>query len=102
MQYQQPKSEKNWDINKMYRRFETAIEARKLIDDLGDQLKQVNYNKDLYKLVANCNKLVNALSSAEVNARQQHKPNIVNKPREELANAIDYAEKMLIIAKLSM
>ena len=85
----------------MERKFETAIEARKIIDDLAVQAKTLNYNKDLRKLIKNAEKLLSVLSSAEVSERQSHKKKLTDKPREDLANAIDYIEKMLLILRLT-
>jgi len=82
-------------------KFTTALEASKIVDDLSLQARQLNYNKDLRKLIKNAEKLVGVLGSAEVRARQLHKPYLANKPREELANAIDYCEKMLLILRLT-
>lgn len=84
----------------MYK-FTTAVEASKILDDLTTQARSLNYNKDLRKLLKNADKLVSVLGSAEVRARQLHKPYLANKPREELANAIDYCEKMLLILRLT-
>lgn len=81
--------------------FNTALEASKIVDDLINQSRQLNYNKDLRKLIKNAEKLVGVLGSAEVRARQLHKPYLANKPREELAQAIDYCEKMLLILRLT-
>lgn len=90
-----------WDLNEVEYKFATALEASKIVDDLSKQARQLHYNKDLRKLIANAEKLVGALGSAEVRARQLHKPYLSNKPREELANAIDYIEKMLLILRLT-
>ena len=95
----QPKSARTWDLSE--RKFTTAVEASKIIDDLTYQARQLNYNKDLRKLIKNAEKLVSILGSAEVRARQLHKPYLANKPREDLANAIDYCEKMLLILRLT-
>lgn len=85
----------------MKRRFETALEARRVVDDLRLQLATISFNKDLFKYLRNIEKMISTLSSAEVRARQSHKFSLVDEPRENLANAIDYLEKMIIIAKLS-
>lgn len=85
----------------MHRRFNTALEARIIIDKLRWQLGTINFNKDLFKFLHNIERMVSTLSSAEVRARQSHKPSLVDQPRENLANAIDYLEKMILIAKLS-
>jgi len=82
-------------------KFTTALEASKIIDDLSYQARQLNYNKDIRKLIKNAEKLVSVLGNAEVRARQLHKPYLSNKPREELAQSIDYVEKMLLILRLT-
>ena len=97
----QPKSARRWDSSDMQRRFETALEAADVIDDIRYQLKTINYNKDLYKFLRNVEGLLSILGNAEVKARQSHKPSLVLEPRDKLANAIDYLEKMIIIAKLT-
>ena len=85
----------------MQRKFETALQASYIMDDLNKQARSLNYNSDLRKLIKNADKLVGILGSAEVRARQLHKPYLANKPREELAQAIDYCEKMLLILRLT-
>ena len=85
----------------MENKFTTALEASYMIDNLTYQARQLNYNKDLRKLIKNAEKLVGVLGSAEVRARQLHKPYLADKPREELAQAIDYCEKMLLILRLT-
>ena len=95
----QQRSARTWDLSEV--KFTTAVEASKIIDDLTYQARQLNYNKDLRKLIKNADKLVGVLGSAEVRARQLHKPYLANKPREELAQAIDYCEKMLLILRLT-
>ena len=85
----------------MHRRFETALEASKVVDDLYRQLRTISFNKDLYKYHKNCQGLVSVLGCAEVKARQSHKKSLTDEPRENLAKAIDYLEKMILIAKLS-
>ena len=95
----QQRSARTWDLSEI--KFTTAVEASKIIDDLNYQARQLNYNKDLRKLIKNADKLVGVLGSAEVRARQLHKPYLANKPREELAQAIDYCEKMLLILRLT-
>jgi hypothetical protein len=99
IQSAQPKSAGTWDLSDV--KFTTALEASKILDDLGVQARQLHYNKDLRKLIKNAEKLVGVLGSAEVRARQLHKPYLADKPRRELAQAIDYLEKMLLILRLT-
>ena len=101
MQFLPQRSDRRWGSNDMERRFNTALEASKILDELRRQLKTINYNKDLHKYFRNTEKLVGKLGSAEVVARQSHKPSLVDEPRNELANSIDYLEKIILIARLS-
>lgn len=85
----------------MNREFTTALEAEKIIFELHHQIKLLPYNKDLRKLLENCEKLKGILGSAEVRARQLQKPYLANKARNDLKTSIDYLEKVLLIATLS-
>lgn len=80
--------------------FETAVEAQKIVDELFRRLRELNYNPDLKKMMKNLEHLVTELSKAEVTARTNRAPGLADKPREELTRAIDYADKMLLLAKL--
>ena len=100
-QSQQQKSVRRWDSSNVEIKFTTALDASKIVDDLDKQARSLNYNSDIRKLIKNAQKLVGILGSAEVRARQLHKPYLANKPREELALAIDYCEKMLLILRLT-
>ena len=80
--------------------FETAVEAQKIVDNLFRRLKELNYNPDLKKMMKNLEHLVTELSKAEVVARTNRAPGIAQRPREELAKAINYADNMLLLAKI--
>ena len=80
--------------------FNNAVEAQKLVDALSKRLKELNYNPDLKKMIKNLDHLVTELSKAEVVARTNRAPGIAQRPREELAKAIHYADNMLLLAKL--
>jgi hypothetical protein len=81
--------------------FTTALEAQKVIDGLRKQLKSLNYNPDLKKMITNLDVLVDDLSKAEVMARQVKagRSATVENCRLRLSQAIDYADKMLFLAK---
>jgi hypothetical protein len=51
-------------------------------------------------MIKNLDHLVTELSKAEVVARTSRSPGIAQRPKEELAKAIDYADKMLLLAIL--
>ena len=99
IQSAQPKSARTWDLSEI--KFKTALEASYILDDLRKQARQLHYNKDIFKLIKNAEKLLNELGSAEVRARQLHKDYLANKPRENLEQSIDYIEKMLLILRLT-
>jgi hypothetical protein len=80
--------------------FETAVEARKIVDDFHRQLKTLKYNSDLKKMATNLDQLVSDLSKAEVLARTNRNPKYADKSREDLANAIDYMDKMILMLRL--
>ena len=80
--------------------FNTAIEAQQIIAQLTKRLKELNYNPDLKRMIANLEPLVTELSKAEVVARNNRSPAHTQRPKEELAKAIDYADKMLLLAIL--
>lgn len=80
--------------------FNNAVEAQKLVDALSKRLKELNYNPDLKRMIANLEPLVTELSKAEVIARNNRAPGHIQRLKEELAKAIDYADKMLLLAKL--
>jgi hypothetical protein len=81
-------------------KFQTTLEARQILTELRKQTRSVPYNKDLRKLLDNCELLMIKMGNAEVLARQSHKPKLVEQSRDELARAMDYAEKMILLAKL--
>lgn len=84
----------------MEREFDTALEARKIADQMHQELRTMRYNKDIRRVMSNINNMISQLSSLEVEARRSHKPSIVETKRTELANAIDYVQKMMLIMRL--
>lgn len=78
-----------------------AIHASTIVSSLKQEAGKLNYNKDLHKLIGNLDKLVANLSNAEVKARQSHKQSVLVQPKQDLVEAINYAEKMLMIMRLS-
>ena len=84
----------------MIKEFKTAIEAQKIVDDLHRQLKTLNYNPDLKKMAKNLDHLVNELSKAEVIARVNRAPGLLESKREELSKAIDHLDKYILLLRL--
>jgi len=100
-QYLRLRSDRRWDSSNMERKFDTALEARNIVDGLAKQVRKLNFNPQYKVLLNNLNNMVNDLSSAEVIARQTKKQSVVDVPRDRLALAIDYFEKLVIIQTLS-
>lgn len=81
-------------------KIETALDWNDVGTKLVNHLKSINYNKDLWKMLKNIDKMVSELSSLEVTARRIHKLNYTKEKVDEINNAIDRLEKLIIIAKL--
>lgn len=81
--------------------FADSIQARQKSSDLREILKQIRYNRDLYKMLANIDKMISELSSLEVEARRTKKPGILDGKRKDLEQAIDYLEKLIMIMRLT-
>lgn len=80
--------------------FTTAIEAQKIVTELGAQLRSMkSYNPDLKKMLRNIEGLVEELSKTEVIARQGHAPRMTETKREEIINAINYLDNLIFMAK---
>jgi hypothetical protein len=80
--------------------FSTAADARKITDDLYNQLRQVRYNKDMRKMLENINKMIDELSSLEVKARQAKKSSIPTHKLEEIQKAINHLSSLIMIMRL--
>lgn len=81
--------------------FNTAIEARKIVDELDQQSRKLNYNPHYRKYLNNLDRLINDLSDAEIKARVTKKHYVTDIPRQKLAEAIDYFDKLLLMQMLS-
>lgn len=85
----------------MTTRFQTAIEARAISAEILKQLRETPYNRDLMRYFRNVEDMISKLGSLEVHARQTRNFRKVNKYIVEVEQAIDYLEKMILIAKIS-
>ena len=81
-------------------KFNNAVEARKIVDNVRDQLKTIPYSKDLYKYLRNIDALVTKISQEEVIARRNHYPITAGPTHQKVAESLDYLEKMILLAKL--
>ena len=82
-------------------RFNTALEAREVVDTVYKQLKECRFNPELHLYFRNIEKMISNLSALEVKARQSHKYQHVDAYLLEVESAIDYLEKLIIISKLT-
>ena len=84
----------------MDKTFNTAIEARDIINDLRIQLKRLPYNPDLLKLCNNIGEMNSTLSRLEVEARQTHRAHKLDVHKEDMIKAIKHLEHLILMAKL--
>ena len=81
-------------------RFEDAVDARFVLDDLKNQLKSINYNPDLKRYFENLENMVSKLSSLEVVARRTGNTRKVEEYAQKLEESILYLEHLILMAKL--
>lgn len=81
-------------------KFTDAIEARKYLDKVYRQIKDLPYNPDIRRLWENCSKQVDVLSSLEVDARRSHKDHKVRDYLVDMHKNIENVEKWVIMLKL--
>lgn len=81
-------------------KIEKSTDWNKVENELKFQLKQVNYNKDLQKLLNNITLMVQNLSKQEVTCRRNHNYEPVNNLLVDINDTILRLEKLILIAKL--
>ena len=81
-------------------KIETSLDWDSVSDTLTDQMIKIGYNPDLTKMYYNIRVMVNELGNLEVTARRTRKPYITQTKLDEINQAIDHLEKLLLIAKL--
>ena len=85
----------------MERQFDTALQASRIVDELYGEMKRFRYNSDLYRMHKNIQKMVNELGKAEVLVRQTHKDAKFLQQKQQLIEAMDRFEKLLLIMALT-
>lgn len=78
----------------------TSEEAVQKLDQLRSNVRRIQYNHDIHKIILNLNGLIKKLSQKEVFARQTKNTYVLDEPLRELNQAFDYAEKLILIATL--
>ncbi len=81
-------------------KIERALDWNQVSNDLKSQLNSVGYNPDLHKFYNNINLMVTELSKLEVSFRRTQKYEILDNKVEQINNAIDRLEKLVLMAKL--
>lgn len=81
-------------------KIEQAIDWNRVNGELRTQLSTIAYNPDLHRIQININTMVSDLSKLEVECRRRpHDSRLVAKV-EEINQAIDRLEKLILMAKL--
>lgn len=80
--------------------FNTAIEARAASRILHLRMRSLPYNQGLRKLHENIEIMISELSMLEVKARQQHSQRLTQDKCNEIKEAMDRFEKLLLVLQL--
>ncbi len=85
----------------MAREFNSALQASQIVDELYREMKRFRYNPDLHRIHKNLESMVRELSKAEVLVRQTHKDARYLAQKQDLIDAIDRFEKLLLVLALT-
>ena len=86
---------------KMAREFSSALQASQIVDELYREMKRFRYNSDLQRIHKNLESMVRELGKAEVLVRQTHKDTRYLAQKQDLIDAIDRFEKLLLVLALT-
>jgi hypothetical protein len=81
-------------------KFKTALEARAYLEKVYFHIKGLPYNSDIRKLLLNCSRQVDILSSLEVTARRSGNDRKVREYLVDMHRNIENVEKWVIMLKL--
>ena len=87
-------------ITGMTEKFSNAVEARKYLDSLLKQIKNVSFNADIRQIWTNVNAMVDGLSTVEVRCRQRNNWIAADKYRAEMQESCNLIEKYIILLTL--
>jgi hypothetical protein len=79
---------------------ETYSDWEQVKADLTTQLKSINYNPNLFKILNNIQDMVNDLSRVAVDARRTRNSRIIVDKLTEINGAIEQLEKLIMYAIL--
>jgi uncharacterized protein YozE (UPF0346 family) len=88
------------NVYNMQMKIKQATDFHTIFVHLKSELKALNYNPDLNKMLKNIQIMVEDLSKLEVEARRKQKFTYTEIKANEINNAIDHLEKLILIAKL--
>jgi len=77
-----------------------AIDWQEVQKSIKNDLNSIGYNPDLKRMYDNIGVMVSELSKLEVTARRTHRYSIHHIEVTKINNAIDYLEKLILMAKL--
>ena len=84
----------------MTEKFSNAVEARKYLDSLLKQIKNVSFNADIRQIWTNVNAMVDELSTIEVRCRQRNNWQAADDYRAKMQESCDMIEKYILLLTL--
>jgi hypothetical protein len=84
--------------------FETALEARKVYDQLGVRMYStecIRFKRDIWAIYDNISPMIGELSSLEVKARQTHNARKLPPQQQKIQEAMILLDKLILIQILS-
>ena len=81
-------------------KIERALDWNEVSIDLKTQLSKSGYNPDLQRMFRNIEKMVSELSKLEVTFRRNNKVSMLSDKVNEINNAINHLEKLILMAYL--
>lgn len=78
-----------------------SLEWTKIHDQLRGELRKINYNHDLHKLLKNIDTMVSELSKLEVDARRTRSYVAVNQKLDQINDSIVKLDKLIVLALLT-
>lgn len=77
-----------------------AIDWNEVRIEIQSQMSKIGYNPDLKKMLKNIDNMVTELSKLEVSFRRTQKYSMLDDKVNEINNAINHLEKLILMAKL--
>lgn len=79
----------------------SSVEARQEFQKLLHEMKTMQYNPDINRLVNNLDPMIKAISLAEVDARRTKSAKVLQESLKRFNDSADYVAKMLLVVKLT-